>query len=101
LQAFSTRLRDQDVDLKDITIVGGGPVGLSTLAVAVGEETDTLEDVYEPYLIQIGFLRRTPRGRAGWLSKLNSPAIKCSTSARLRRSWTRRLENLFNGIFPG
>src|SRR5918999_3239296 len=42
---------------------GGGPVGLSTLAVAVGEETDTLEDVYEPYLIQIGFLKRTPRGR--------------------------------------
>ena len=42
---------------------GGGPVGLSTLAVAVGEETDTLEDVYEPYLIQIGFISRTPRGR--------------------------------------
>jgi holliday junction DNA helicase RuvB len=42
---------------------GGGPVGLSTLAVAVGEETDTLEDVYEPYLIRIGFLKRTPRGR--------------------------------------
>ena len=41
----------------------GGPVGLSTLAVAVGEETDTLEDVYEPYLMQIGFLARTPRGR--------------------------------------
>jgi Holliday junction DNA helicase RuvB len=42
---------------------GGGPVGLTTLAVAVGEEPDTIEDVYEPYLIQIGFLRRTPRGR--------------------------------------
>jgi Holliday junction DNA helicase RuvB len=42
---------------------GGGPVGLSTLAVAVGEETDTIEDVYEPYLIRIGFLKRTPRGR--------------------------------------
>jgi holliday junction DNA helicase RuvB len=42
---------------------GGGPVGLSTLAVAVGEEPDTIEDVYEPYLIQAGFLRRTPRGR--------------------------------------
>jgi holliday junction DNA helicase RuvB len=41
----------------------GGPVGLSTLAVAVGEEPDTIEDVYEPYLLQIGFLRRTPRGR--------------------------------------
>jgi Holliday junction DNA helicase RuvB len=41
----------------------GGPVGLSTLAVAVGEEQDTLEDVYEPYLLQSGFLKRTPRGR--------------------------------------
>jgi Holliday junction DNA helicase RuvB len=42
---------------------GGGPVGLSTLAVAVGEEPDTIEDVYEPYLMQLGFMRRTPRGR--------------------------------------
>src|SRR5947199_10466570 len=41
----------------------GGPVGLSTLAVALGEETDTIEDVYEPYLLQLGFLQRTPRGR--------------------------------------
>jgi holliday junction DNA helicase RuvB len=48
------------------TIVGkfdGGPVGLSTLAVALGEEPDTIEDVYEPYLLQLGFLQRTPRGR--------------------------------------
>jgi Holliday junction DNA helicase RuvB len=42
---------------------GGGPVGLSTLAVALGEEPDTVEDVYEPYLLQLGFLQRTPRGR--------------------------------------
>jgi len=42
---------------------GGGPVGVNTLAVAVGEETDTIEEVYEPYLIQIGFIKRTPRGR--------------------------------------
>jgi Holliday junction DNA helicase RuvB len=42
---------------------GGGPVGLSTLAVAVGEEQDTLEDVYEPYLLQRGMIERTPRGR--------------------------------------
>jgi Holliday junction DNA helicase RuvB len=42
---------------------GGGPVGLSTLAAAVGEETETIEDVYEPYLLQLGFLTRTPRGR--------------------------------------
>ena len=41
----------------------GSPVGLSTLAIAVGEESDTIEDVYEPYLLQCGFIRRTPRGR--------------------------------------
>jgi len=45
------------------TRFSGGPVGLSTLAVAVGEEADTVEDVYEPYLLQRGFLQRTPRGR--------------------------------------
>jgi len=41
----------------------GGPVGLSTLAAAVDEEHDTIEDVYEPYLLQQGLLKRTPRGR--------------------------------------
>ena len=46
-----------------ITKYHGGPVGLGTLAVVVGEEADTLEDVYEPYLIQEGFLKRTARGR--------------------------------------
>jgi Holliday junction DNA helicase RuvB len=42
---------------------GGGPVGLTTVAVSVGEEPETIEDVYEPYLVQKGFLARTPRGR--------------------------------------
>lgn len=55
------------VDLAILSAVvekfGGGPVGLSTLAAAVGEETDTVEDVYEPYLLQLGLLKRTPRGR--------------------------------------
>ena len=46
-----------------INVYGGGPVGLDTLAAAIGEESITLEDVYEPYLMQIGFLTRTPRGR--------------------------------------
>ncbi len=45
------------------TKFGGGPVGLSTLAIAVGEEPDTIEDVLEPYLLQQGLLKRTPRGR--------------------------------------
>ena len=42
---------------------GGGPVGLDTLAAFVGEDSNTIEDVYEPYLLQLGFLNRTPRGR--------------------------------------
>ncbi len=46
-----------------IKFYGGGPVGLETLSATVGEEAVTLEDVYEPYLMQIGFLSRTPRGR--------------------------------------
>jgi Holliday junction DNA helicase RuvB len=49
-----------------ITIIdkfGGGPVGLDNLAAAIGEEKDTIEDVIEPFLIQQGFLQRTPRGR--------------------------------------
>lgn len=46
-----------------ITIYRGGPVGLDTIAATIGEEGQTIEDVYEPYLMQIGFLQRTPRGR--------------------------------------
>lgn len=46
-----------------ITKFGGGPVGLETLAAVIGEEAITLEDVYEPYLLQLGFINRTPRGR--------------------------------------
>jgi Holliday junction DNA helicase RuvB len=42
---------------------GGGPVGVETIAAAVGEQRDTIEDVYEPYLLQEGLLQRTPRGR--------------------------------------
>lgn len=54
---------DQRILLTLIEKFGGTPVGLNTLAVAVGEEPETIEDVYEPYLLQLGFLQRTPRGR--------------------------------------
>jgi Holliday junction DNA helicase RuvB len=47
---------------------GGGPVGLATVAVSVGEEPGTLEEVYEPYLIQQGLLARTPQGRTATLA---------------------------------
>ena len=46
-----------------IDFYGGGPVGLETLAATINEEAVTIEDVYEPYLLQCGFLTRTPRGR--------------------------------------
>jgi holliday junction DNA helicase RuvB len=54
---------DRDILRSICEKFGGGPVGLSTLSVAVGEESDTIEDVYEPYLLQQGFIMRTPRGR--------------------------------------
>lgn len=54
-----------DREILDAIVVkfGGGPVGLSTLAIVVGEEPETVEDAYEPFLLQIGLLKRTPRGR--------------------------------------
>ena len=54
---------DRELLLAIVHKFGGGPVGLSTLAVSLGEEPDTIEDVYEPYLLQLGFIQRTPRGR--------------------------------------
>jgi len=54
---------DQKLLKTMIDLYGGGPVGLSTLSVNIGEETETVEDMYEPYLIQKGFIKRTPRGR--------------------------------------
>jgi Holliday junction DNA helicase RuvB len=54
---------DRDLLRAVVERFGGGPVGLSNLAVALGEEAETIEDVYEPYLLQLGFLQRTPRGR--------------------------------------
>ena len=54
---------DRSILLTVIEKFSGGPVGLGTIAAVVGEEPDTIEDIYEPYLIQIGFLERTPRGR--------------------------------------
>jgi len=55
------------IDRKMLMVIiqnfGGGPVGVDTIAVSINEETSTIEDVYEPYLIQLGFIQRTPRGR--------------------------------------
>ena len=54
---------DRNILLTMIHKFGGGPVGLDTLAAAIGEDAGTIEDVYEPYLLKNGFLNRTPRGR--------------------------------------
>ena len=54
---------DRNILLTMIKKFNGGPVGLETLAASVSEETDTIGDVYEPYLMQLGFINRTPRGR--------------------------------------
>ena len=56
-------ITDKKMLLAVINNYGGGPVGLDTLAATIGEESETIEDVYEPYLMQIGFINRTPRGR--------------------------------------
>ncbi|PYT33203.1 MAG: Holliday junction branch migration DNA helicase RuvB [Acidobacteria bacterium] len=54
---------DQKIMLTVLRNYSGGPVGVNTIAASIGEEPDTIEEVYEPYLIQLGFLHRTPRGR--------------------------------------
>ena len=73
-----------DFDRRMLTAIinnyGGGPVGLETLAAAVGEEAITIEDVYEPYLMQIGFLARTPRGRCATSAAYEHLGITPKTS---------------------
>ena len=65
LEIDENGLDEMDKRILETVIIkfGGGPVGISSLAVAVGEEPDTLEEVYEPYLIMEGYLKRTPQGR--------------------------------------
>ncbi|MDY7229727.1 Holliday junction branch migration DNA helicase RuvB [Hyalangium rubrum] len=71
---------DRKILLTIIDKFGGGPVGVETIAASVGEQRDTIEDVYEPYLLQEGFLQRTPRGRMathrayGYFKKAPPPA---------------------------
>jgi Holliday junction DNA helicase RuvB len=56
---------DQKIMMTLLEKYGGGPVGVNTIAASIDEEADTIEEVYEPYLIQLGFIDRTPRGRMG------------------------------------
>ncbi|MBN1576193.1 MAG: Holliday junction branch migration DNA helicase RuvB [Chitinispirillaceae bacterium] len=64
----------------------GGPVGINTIAVVVGEEPDTIEEVYEPFLIQSGFLKRTPRGREVTLKTYRYFHIESSKSATMQQT---------------
>ena len=63
LQRLEVDAMDRKILVSLIDKFGGGPVGVETLAMATGERADTLEDVYEPYLLMEGYLARTPRGR--------------------------------------
>ena len=60
---FGLDYADRTILMTMIEKFGGGPVGLETLAAAIGEDSGTLEDVYEPFLLKNGFLQRTPKGR--------------------------------------
>ena len=68
VDALGLDVMDRKLLLAVIEKFGGGPVGVENLAAAIGEERDTIEDVLEPYLIQQGYLQRTPRGRMATLS---------------------------------
>ena len=74
------RPRDPQRDLHPAS--PAGPSGLSTLAVAVGEEADTIEDVYEPYLLQRGLLQRTPRGPLRHRARLRAPRARAARGRR-------------------
>jgi Holliday junction DNA helicase RuvB len=63
VDAIGLTAADRDILKVIVTKFGGGPVGLNTIAAALSEEQATIEEVYEPYLIQLGLLERTPRGR--------------------------------------
>jgi Holliday junction DNA helicase RuvB len=63
IDALGLEQYDREILLSIINNFGGGPVGAETLAISIGDSIDTLEDYYEPFLIQCGLLQRTPRGR--------------------------------------
>ena len=84
LEIDENGLDEMDKRILETVIVkfGGGPVGISSLAVAVGEEPDTLEEVYEPYLIMEGYLKRTPQGRVATESSYKKLGLKPHAGAQ-------------------
>ena len=63
VDAYGLDQNDRNILLTIMQKFAGGPVGLDTLAAAIGEDSGTIEDVYEPYLVKNGFINRTPKGR--------------------------------------
>jgi holliday junction DNA helicase RuvB len=86
LEIDENGLDEMDKRILEAVIVkfGGGPVGVSSLAVAVGEEPDTIEEVYEPYLIMEGFLKRTPQGRVATELSYRKLGLQSSGSTQSR-----------------
>ena len=82
VDALGLDLMDRKLLLAVIEKFGGGPVGLDNLAHAIGEEVDTIEDVLEPYLIQCGYLQRTPRGRMATLTAYRHFGIVAPSAPR-------------------
>ncbi|MEJ2723943.1 MAG: Holliday junction DNA helicase RuvB C-terminal domain-containing protein, partial [Deltaproteobacteria bacterium] len=76
---------DRHIMLTIIEKFSGGPIGLDTLSAAVSEEKDTLEDVYEPFLIQIGYIKRTPRGRVATKLAYSHFGIKMDEDTRAQK----------------
>ncbi|MBQ3047720.1 MAG: Holliday junction branch migration DNA helicase RuvB [Clostridia bacterium] len=79
-----------------IKVFGGGPVGLETLATAIGEEVATVEDVYEPYLIRLGFLARTPRGRVALTRAYDHMNLKIEENKLDQIKKLEKIENIEN-----
>src|SRR5438309_2101988 len=86
LEIDENGLDEMDKRILEAVIVkfGGGPVGINSLAVAVGEEPDTIEEVYEPYLIMEGFLNRTPQGRVATESSYQKLGLKAAAGNQPR-----------------
>ena len=76
---------DRHIMLTIIKKFGGGPIGLDTLSAAVSEEKDTLEDVYEPFLIKLGYIKRTPRGRVATQLAYNHFNIKMEAGDQVQK----------------
>jgi Holliday junction DNA helicase RuvB len=87
VDALGLDVMDRKLLLAVLEKFGGGPVGVDNLAAAIGEERDTIEDVLEPYLIQQGYLKRTPRGRMATLSAFHHFGIATPVRSENRDLW--------------